>query len=485
MQNHGQQPKKQAHGQQPNRNSRATNLFPPLLNGTGQGGTSSIWSNNPITDNLASRDNTGVSGAYKSWDAEGAKLTQSTAPGQPLHSAQRSTVIGGSDASRWPSGLATWSSPDNMQSRPNPSRSTSPPSSFQNTSNTSPPFNPGRSTNGQSSTFPTSLANPSGGLISRGSVSGAPQVGRVNSFQSGFGGFTRTNSGTSAFDDAPASRESVLPSSRHSESESTLQFNNDVSGFPQGITSHSRHASRPSLSNPSSFYPQQQPSSRSQSLNPQNDEAALEAARQSLARNLASQSPAPRFNTVQANTPAPSQIFRWGGEFTPSNGVGQSLPYGQETRRDSLAMSVNQSAMNSPRGYGSARPAEPWASPATPVEFDPMARNQRSQAQMLRMATQTPYIDHTFNPMNQSQFPDLQTQLVQQMLQYPGYAMPAQQYYTPTAPAAYGGRPVRSQNPYENYKTTPQLLDEFKKTAKGANRKWQLRVTWNCFSVSV
>lgn len=416
-----------------------------------------------------------MSGAYRSWDTEGAKLTQSTAPGQSLHSVQRPTAIGGSDASRWPSGLATWSSTDNVQSRPNPSRSTSPPSAFQSTSNTSPSFNPGRLTNGQSNTFPTSLANTPSGLVSRGSISGPP--GRVNSFQSGFGGFARTNSGTSAFDDGAASRESALPSSRQSDSDATLQFNNDVSGFPQGIASHSRHASRPSLSAaPSAYYPQQQPSSRSQSLNPQKDDAALEAARQSLARNFANNSPAPRYSTVPASTPAPSQVRWWGSEFTPNNGVAQNPAYPQESRRESLAMSANQSAMNSPRAFGSARPAEAWASPATPVDFDLFARYQRPQSQMSRLPNQPPYIDPTFGQISQGQISEVPAHIMQQLMQFPSYAMAGQQYYTPTAPAAYGGRPVRNQNPYENYKTTPQLLDEFKKTSKGANRKWQLRV---------
>lgn len=251
---------------------------------------------------------------------------------------------------------------------------------------------------------------------------------------------------------------------------------------------HARHASRPSLSAaPSAYYQQQQQaSSRSQSLNPQLDEAALEAARQSLARNMASNSPAQRLATVSLNTPAPSQLYnRWGGEFTPGNGIGQNSPYPQETRRDSLAMSVNQSAMNSPKTYGSARPAEPWATPAATVDFDSLARMQRTQSQMSRLATQSPFFDPTFSQVNQNQMPEIQAHLMQQMFPYQGsfqgYAMPGQQYYPPTAPAAYGGRPGRNQNPFENYKATPQLLDEFKKTSKGANRKWQLRVREQVF----
>jgi hypothetical protein len=252
-----------------------------------------------------------------------------------------------------------------------------------------------------------------------------------------------------------------------------------VPGFPQTIASHTRHASRPSLSAASSSYYQQQQPSRSQSLNPQLDEAALEAARQSLARNMASNSPAPRFNAVQTGTPGPTQAYRW-GDFTPSNGVGPNPVYPQESRRESLAMSVNQSAMNSPRTFSSARPVEPWGSPAAPVDFDALSRLQRTQA---RLANQTPYVDPTYgqihpNPLSEqlqahSQLMNtlyFQNYTMQQMQQTPSY------YPTPTAPAAYGGRPGRTQNSFDNYKATPPLLDEFKKTSKGANKKWQLRV---------
>lgn len=423
-----------------------------------------------------------MSGAYKSWDTEGAKLTQLTAPGQSLNSVQRPNGVGGSDGSRWPSGLATWPSPDNMQSLPNPSRSTSPPSAFQSTSNTSPSFNPGRLPNdGQSSNFPTSLASLSNGLISRNSVSGVPQPARVNSFGAGYGGFPRGPPAAAAFDESATSRESVLPSSRHSESETSLQYNNDVSGLPQGIVSHARHASRPSFSAASSSYYQQKPSSRSQSLNPHTDEAALEAARQNFNRgSMASNSPAPRYNTIQAGTPASSQFGRW-GEFTPSNGTNQGPLYPQqEQRRDSLAMSINQSTMNSPRTFGSGRPADAWATPVAPVDLDQLARLQRSQSQISRLANQSPYLDPAaFNQINQNHIPDLQAHahLMQQLYQYQAYQIPGQQFYPPpTAPAAYAGRPGRNQNLYENYKATPQLLEEFKKTSKGANRKWQLRV---------
>lgn len=470
-------PSKQIHGQQPNRNSRPPNIYNSLLNGTATVGSSSIWTRDPRTDNLSSRDNSGMAGAYKNWNIEGAKLTQPTAAGQPLHSTQRQGAIGGPEATRWPSnGLGNWPSQESVQSRPNASRSTSPPSAFQTNSNTSPSFNPGRLTNGQSSTFPTTLAHASSGLTSRGSISG--QAGRVNSFQSPFGGFPRTNSGTSAFDDGAAPRDSGLPSSRQAESESTVQYNNDVPGFPQTIPSHTRHASRPSLSAASSSYYHQQQPSRSQSLNPLDGDAALEAARQNYARNMPNNSPAPRFNTAQASTPA--SMSRW-GDWTPGNGVGQTFPQG--SRRESL-MSVNQSAMNSPRAnFSNARPVEPWGSPATAVDVDAISGLPRSQGQLPRLSAQLPYVDPSsygqMGQMSQNSLEGLQAHAqLMNSLYFQNYTMQPQPYYAaPTAPAAYGGRPGRTQHAYnENIKTTPQLLEEFKKTSKGANKKWQLRV---------
>lgn len=141
-------------------------------------------------------------------------------------------------------------------------------------------------------------------------------------------------------------------------------------------------------------------------------------------------------------------------------------------------MSVNQSAMNSPRAFGSARPAEPWGSPAAPLDLDALSRLQRSQSQMARLASQSPYVDPTYGQINQNQLSELQaqSQLVNTYF-FQNYTMQAPTYYpAPTAPAALGGRPGRNQNPFENYKATPQLLEEFKKTSKGANKKWQLRV---------
>lgn len=463
---------KQNHGQPQNRNSRSANYssFPSLLNGPGHGGTgTSIWSNNPVTNSLASRDAAGVPGAFKSWDTNGAKLTQPTASGQSLHSGQRSNGINASDGSRWPSGLG-WASSDSVHSRPGAPQSTSPPTAFQNTSNTSPSFQPGRSANGKSTNFPTSLAPTTNSLMGYSAISGGMQGSRSNSFQAGFGGFQRGTQGTPGFDEAAASREAMLPPSRHSESEAQAQISNDAFGFSNGIATQSRHAPRPSLSAASSSYFPQSSNSRSQSLNPQNDEMVLEAVRASFNRELSGNSPGPRLNGMQSSAPALSQFGR-GVEFTPSNPL---HTISQEARRDSLAASINQSSLNSPRGFGSARPSESWAS--TPSrEYDQMSRIQRPQNQIPRTQNQSPYLDPAYNPLS------FQPQMMQQMihpslsLQYPAYGIPGQPFFAPTAPAAFASRPGRAADQFAGYKATPQLLEDFKRTYK-SNRKWQLKV---------
>lgn len=439
-----------SHGQPPNRNTRSTNFFPSLLNGTGQGGAgASIWSNNLVTDSLASRDTAGVQ-----------------APGQSLHSGQRSNGINTNDGSRWPSGLASWTSSETVQSRPSAPRSTSPPSAYQNTSNTSPSFNPGRLANGKSTTFPTSLASTTNSLMGYSNVPVGLQGGRTNSFQASFGSFQRGSQGTTGFDDAATSREAIT--SRHSESEAQPQFGSDAFGFANGMGTQSRHASRPSLSAASSSYFPQPSSSRSQSLNPQNDEMALEAARASFNRGMASNSPGPRLNGIQPSVPV-SQFSR-GLEFTPSNSL-QS--FSQEPRRDSLAASVNQSTLNSPRGFGGARPADAWAS-TPPRDFDNMSRIQRPQNQVSRLPNQSPYLDPSYNPLS------FQPQLMQQMihpglsLPYPAYGLPGQPFFAPTAPASFSTRQGRTPDPYVGCKATPQLLEDFKRSYK-SNRKWQLK----------
>lgn len=423
-----------------------------------------------MTDSLASRDSAGVQGASKSWDTNGAKLTQPTAPGQSLHSGQRSNGINTTDGGRWPSGLASWTPSETVQSRPSAPRSTSPPSAYQNASNTSPSFQPGRSSNGKSTTFPTSLAPTSNGIMGYSNIAGGMQGGRANSFQAGFGSFQRGNQGTPAFDDPATSRETIT--SRHSESEAPPQFNSDVFGFANGMGNQSRHASRPSLSAASSSYFAQPLNSRSQSLNPQHDEMALEAARASLNMGIASNSPGPRLNGMQQNVPVSSQFSR-GMEFTPSNPL---HTYPQESRRDSLATSVNQSSLNSPRGFGGARPADAWAS--TPSrEFDPMSRIQRPQSQVSRIPTQPSYLETAYSPLT------YQPQVVQQMmhhglsLQYTAYGLPGQSFYAPSAPAAFSTRQGRgAPDIYANCKATPQVLDEFKRNYKQQNKKWHLKV---------
>ncbi|KUI54371.1 hypothetical protein VP1G_01730 [Cytospora mali] len=449
-----------SHGQPPNRNPRSTNLFPSLLNGQG-GPVTNIWSNNLPTDGLASRDTAGVPGASKSWDANGAKLTQHTASGQSLHSGQRSNGVNASDSSRWPSGLA-WTSSESVQSRPNATRSTSPPTAFQNTSNTSPSFKPGRSANGKSTTFPTSIAPASNSLMGYSSIAG----GRNNSFQASFGSFQRGSQPTPGYDDAATSREVILPPSRHSESEAP-PFGNDAFGFANGMTTQSRHASRPSLSAASSSYFPQPSNSRSQSLNP-HDEMALEAARASFNRGMANGSPGPRLGGIQPSAPVSSQFSR-GMELTPSNPLHS---FSQEQRRESLA-SVNQSAMNSPRGFGGARPADAWAT--TPSrDLDQMSRVQRPQSQVSRLPNQSPYVDPQYNPAG------FQPHLIQQImhpglsLPYPAYGLPGQPFFAPTAPAAFTSRPSRVPDPYAGCKATPQLLEDFKRSYK-SNRKWQLK----------
>lgn len=305
------------------------------------------------------------------------------------------------------------------------------------------------------------------------------QAGRANSFQASFGSFQRGSLGTPGFDDALTSREAIT--SRHSESEAPPQFNTDPFGYANGMGTQSRHASRPSLSAASSSYFPPPSNSRSQSLNPQHDEMALEAARASFNRGVVSNSPGPRLSGIQQNVPVASQFSR-GMEFTPSNPL-QTYP--QEARRESLAASVNQSSLNSPRGFGGARPADAWAS--TPSrDFDHMSRIQRPQSQVSRLPNQSPYMDATYNPLS------FQPQLMQQMihpslaLQYQPYGLPGQPFFAPTAPAAFSTRQGRgAPDPYANYKATPQVLDDFKKSHKTNNKKWQLKVCGIPYVVSV
>jgi hypothetical protein len=140
-------------------------------------------------------------------------------------------------------------------------------------------------------------------------------------------------------------------------------------------------------------------------------------------------------------------------------------------------MSVSQSAMNSPRNLSSARPAATWSTPVVPVDLEILSNLQRSQGPMARLAAPSPYVDPTYGQMSQNQLAELQTQPnVLSNFYFQNYSMQPAFNYGPTAPAPYGGRPGRSQNPFENYKVTPQLLEDFKKTSRGANKKWHLKV---------
>lgn len=476
----------QNRGQPSNRNPPS--LFPTLMNGNRQAGSGSIWTNNPLTDNLSSRDNTAAAGAYsrkKSREPPGnIILTPTVAPGQ------RSSGIGASESSSiWQRpGASTWNSTtDSQQFRPSASRSTSPPTSQQNTSNTSPSFMPTRSANPQgtafsSSNFMTTFAPSANSLTSYSNFAESAQGDSGNAFQQSFMGFQRGSQGlsSSAFDDT---RESLLPPSRHSESEAPLQFGSEAPGFGNGLSSHSRHPSRMSLSGMSTSYvQQQQPSSRSQShsFNPQSEQAqaAFETVRAHLIRDrMQASSPGPRPNATQASTPAPSQLG-W-RDFTPTNGFSLTNGNMPEGRRDSLANSVHHSSLNSPRTFGTApRQADPWQ-PASPLDYDTLSRIQRSQQNtMTRQTTQSSYGDPaaSYNP-----YAELPAQIMQQM--HPAFSLPfqsygfqaGQQFFPPTGPAGMVPRTARPQDLTVGIRC--QELEEFRRSSK-SNRKWELKVRY-------
>lgn len=391
-----------------------------------------------------------------------------------IASNQRSNAIGASETSLWPRpGASTWNSADSQQFRPSASRSTSPPTSLHNASNTSPSFNPNRSASQQSINFPNSNF-----VTNYSNYAESTQGDNSNAFQQSFVGFQRGTQGlSSAFDD----RDPLLPPSRHSESEAPLQFGNDSTGFGSGLGSHSRHPSRMSLSGTSTSFAQQQGArSQSQSFHPTSEQAqaALENVRAHLIRDrIQASSPGPRTSGTQASTPAPSQLG-W-RDFTPGNGLNLANGTMQESRRDSLANSVHHSSMNSPRTFGVQRQTDPW-SPAAPVDFETLSRFQRSQTQISRQATQSPYLDPSYNP-----YSDIPAQLMQQM--HPAYTLPfqnygfqaGQQFFPPTGPAGMIPRGGRPQDLTVGIRC--QELEEFRRSSK-SSRKWELKV---CCSLSL
>lgn len=294
----------------------------------------------------------------------------------------------------------------------------------------------------------------------------------INSFQTNLAGFQRSAQSIGPYDD---SRESVLPPSRHSENEASLQFGTETPAFGNAFGSHSRQASRMSLSGLSNSYMQQQPGSRSQShsYTPQSEQAQAmyEAVRaQNIRDGMQTSSSGARPSATQGSSPAPSQLG-W-RDYQTTNAFGLSAGNLQDVRRDSLA-SIHNSSLNSPRTVGAPRQADPWQSPTT-FDLETLNRIQRSQQNtMSRQSTQSSYID----PASFNLYAD--TQLLQQM--HPAYSLPfqtygyqaGQQYYPPSGPAGMVPRTGRPQDLAVGVRC--QELEEFRRSSK-SNRKWELKV---------
>lgn len=394
---------------------------------------------------------------------------------------QRSNGIGASDNSLWSRpGASTWNSSDSQQYRQSTSRSASPPTSQQDTSNISPSFAPSRTSSLQNTTFSGTnyISFPNQSTHATTSYSAYPessQADTVNGFQASLAGLQRNGQSQGHFDD---SRDSMLPPSRHSENEA-LQFGSDTSAFGNGFGSHSRQQSRMSLSSgmPASYNLPQQPISRSQSysFNPQNDQpqATFDAIRAQALRDSVqanANSSGHRGSITQGSSPAPSQL-NW-RDYQTAGGFGLSAGNYQEARRDSLA-SLHNSSLNSPRTFGAPRQADPWQSPTT-LDPETLSRLQRAQQNtMTRQSTQSSFID----PASFSLYD--QTQLLQQM--HPGFSMPfqsygyqtGQQFFPPSGPAGMVPRSGRPQDLTVGVRC--QELEEFRRSSK-SNRKWELKV---------
>lgn len=429
----------------------------------------SIWTSNPLTDNLPSRDNTGATGPYDLGLATAvAELTYGTA------STQRSSAAVAPENSFWPRpGPATWNSADSQQFRSSASRSTSPPTSLQNAANASPPFSTSRAVNQQNATFASSNFTPS--------YAGYADSAQGD-YQQSFMSLQRGTQGVSStYDD----HESLLPPSRHSESEAPLQFGAETAGFGAGLNSHSRHPSRMSLSGATGY--SQQPSSRSQSYSYHSTQAAaMDTIHAHLQRDsMQAGSPGSRASGAQASTPGPSQLGAW-RDFTPSNALNFANGNMQEPRRDSLANianSVHTSALNSPRNFGAQKQPDPWTPAAAPLDLEMLNRLQRSQGQLPRQATQSPYLDASYSP-----YTDLHAQ-AQLMQMHAGYSLPFAQFqnygyqtgqplFPPTGPAGMIPR-VRPADMTVSIRC--QELEEFRRSSK-SNKKWELKV---CIAASL
>lgn len=297
-------------------------------------------------------------------------------------------------------------------------------------------------------------------------------------FQQSYVGFQRGGQGlTSGYDE-----RDQMPPSRHSESEAP--FPGDAVTFTNGLGSHSRHQSRMSISGATTFSGQQT-ASRSQSYSHQSSQAALENIHAHLMRdNIQAGSPGSRAGGTQSGSTGPSQLGGW-RDFTPSNGLNLANGNLQDARRESLANSVHNSALNSPRTYVAQRQPDPWTPPApVPLDFDVLGRLQRSQGQMSRQATQSPYLDQT----SYLPYADIQAQLLQL---HSGYPLPFQQFqnygyqtgqqlFPPAGPAGMipRGRPADL-----TVGVRCQELEEFRRSSK-SNRKWELKVCLSQISKS-
>lgn len=439
-----------------------------------QGSGGSIWSN-PRPDTISRDNTTGTSSYIVEWSTRTTGLTKAIA------ATQSSSALGASKSNIWSRPApSNWNSSDSQQFRSSASRSTSPPNPLQNASNTSPSFNSNRAANTSNAnflgTYMTPFAQASNTQTGYPSFPDSTQ-GDNRQFQQGLMGFARGTQGLSSTFDEAAPRDFLQPLSRHSESEAPVQSGNDSSAFSSGLGSHSRHGSRMSIGGISTFAPQQAVSrSQSQSFNPgsEHSQAAMDAVRGHLLRESmqANPSPGPRSNGTQASTPAP-QMNGW-RDFTPNAGFNLGNGNLQESRRESLANSVHQSQMNSPRNLVQ-RQADPWAQSA-PQDFDPLSTIQRSQIQMSRQGTQSPYSNPAY-----SMYADMgiQAQLMQQMqggfpVPFQNYGFqPGQQFFPPSGPAGMIPRGARFQDPSVGIRC--QELEEFRRSSK-SNRKWELKV---------
>lgn len=424
--------------------------------------TGSIWSNNHLTDTLASRDNAGTTGSCNIGRATvDAELTNYAA------STQRSNPLGASESSSlWSRPSATsWNSSESQQFRSTASRSTSPPNPLQNASNTSPSFNPSRSSSQQNTTFPSSNF-----MTNYANYTDNAQGDGVHAFQQSYMSFQRGVPGlSSGFDE----REQTPPS-RHSESEAP--YVGEPAVFGNGIGAHSRHPSRMSLSGATHSFAQPQPSSRSQSYSHHSSQVAMENLHAHLSReNIQVSSPGARASGAQTVTQGPPQLGGW-RDFTPGSGLNPANGNLQETRRESLANSVHNSALNSPRNFGAQRQPDPWTTPAAvPVDLDVLSRLQRSQGQMPRQTTQSPYLE-TFTPL----YADMHSQLLQL---HSGFSLPFQQFQNygyqtgqqlfPSNGSA--GMIPRGRSADLAVGIRCQELEEFRRSSK-SNRKWELKV---------